>query len=155
MDVGRRLEEERLQIAGQPLELRVDPGEGVGVPRRDRPDLRERPVDLRPPGDRDAFREGDLQPGLARDHPQAAGFEVEVADHLGTEHAGDVGGRRGAAPRGDLLGDAAAADHLPPLEDQRGEAGAREIRRRRQAVVAPADHNRVACLALRPAHALI
>ena len=62
--------------------------------------------------------------------------EVEVADHLGPEHARDVGGRRGAAAGGDLLGDAAAADDLAPLEHEGAEARAGEVGGRGQAVVA-------------------
>ena len=33
-----------------------------------------------------------------------------------------------AEPRDDLLGDGGAAEHVPPLEDERLEAGAREVR---------------------------
>ena len=75
---------------------------------------------------------------VAGHHAQPVRRELEVPDHLGPQHARDVGGRRGPAARGDLLGHAGAADDLPPLDDERREPGARQVGRGRQAVVASA-----------------
>ena len=80
---------------------------------------------------------------VARRHLEAVAGQPEIVDHLRAHHAGDVGGGRGAETRGDLLGDAGAADHVAPFEDAGAQAGARQQTGGHQAVVAAADDQRV------------
>jgi hypothetical protein len=108
---------------------------------RDPPDLLRRSFVRRPPRQHPGVLEHDLEPGLARDHPQPAFGQAEVGHDLGPQHARDVGGRRGANARRDLLGHAGAPDDLAALEHDRPQAGAREVERGGQPVVAPA-HDR-------------
>jgi hypothetical protein len=121
--IQRQLEEQRLQPGGQPAQL--------GMHRAERPRI-GRGVPLEP--DRDAVRvvpvgqhlaavQRDLQGRLAWDHPQPMVAEPQAPDDLGPQHARDVGSGGRPAARGDLLGDAAAADHVPCLDHQRGQAG--------------------------------
>jgi hypothetical protein len=74
---------------------------------------------------------------------QAVLRQVEVADDLRPQQRHDVG--RDAEPEAgeDLLGDGRAAEDVAPLEDDGSKAGTREVGRGGEAVVAPADHDRV------------
>ena len=141
--IGRRLQEERLEIASQPLELGVDAHPGLRVLRGDALDLRHHPLALGPPGHRGPVRKGHLQVGIAGHHAEAVGAEVDVADDLGPQHARDVGGGGGPTAGGDLLGHAAAAHDLAALDHQGAQAGAAEVDGRGQAVVARPHHDRV------------
>ena len=96
-----------------------------------------------PVGQHLAAVQGHLQGRLARHHAQPVPAQVQRPDNLGPQHAGDVGGGRGPAAGRDLLGHAAAADHVPRLDDQRGQAGPGQQRRRGQPVVPGADHDDV------------
>ena len=80
---------------------------------------------------------------LARHHPQPVRAQVQLPDHLGPQHGRDVGGGRCPAAGGDLLGDAASAHHLTPLEHQRGQASPGEQRPGGEPVVPGADHDDV------------
>ena len=72
--------------------------------------------------------------------------QVQLADDLGPEQADDVREDREAEAREDLLGHRGAAEDVALLEDERLEAGPREVRRADQAVVAAADDDRVVAL---------
>ena len=139
-DVRRRLEEEGLEVARQALQLVVDADERARVADRELLELAHRLLAVRPPGHDGAIGKRHEQRRIARDHLEAVRRELQVADDLGAQHARDVGRRRRAAARRDLLGHAGAADDRPPLEDERREPAAREIGRRRQAVV-PGTHD--------------
>jgi hypothetical protein len=143
VDVRRLLEEERLEVARQLLQPAVDAVERCRVRRRDRGELSHRAFVVGPPREDAPVFEDRLEARLARHHPQAVAAEVEVADDLGPEHRGDVGRRRRAASRRDLLGDARAADDLAALEDDRAEPGAREIGGGNEPVVPAADDDRI------------
>jgi hypothetical protein len=69
--------------------------------------------------------------------------QLEVADDLRPQQAHDIGELREAVAREDLLGDRGAADHFAALEHADLLAGAREVGRGDQAIVARADHDRV------------
>ena len=73
----------------------------------------------------------------------AALDQPQVAPDRGAQHAQHVGAGRGAVARGELLGDAGAADDVAPFEHERAQAGAREVEGRDQAVVPAADDDRV------------
>ena len=135
--VRRRLEKEGLEVAREPLQLVVDADERARV-ARPRASSSSRTVRSRSDhqgttvpsgnGTSSAGSHGTIRRPWTR--------QLEVADHLGPQHARDVGGRRGAAAGRDLLGHAGAADDLSPLEDERREAAPRQVGGRRQAVVA-------------------
>ena len=139
VDVRRRLEEERLEVPGELLQLVVHAHERPRVGGRELLELPDRALPVRPPGHHRAVGKGHEQRRVAGNHPQPVSRQVEVADDLGPQHARDVRGRRGPAAGRDLLGHARAADDLAPLEHERREARAGEVRRGRQAVVPPAD----------------
>ena len=80
---------------------------------------------------------------LARHHPQPVRAQVQLPDHLGPQHGRDVGGGRCPAAGRDLLGDAASAHHLTPLEHQRGQASPGQQRPGGEPVVPGADHDDV------------
>ena len=112
VDVGRRLQEVRLQVARPASSIRLCTRRNVCASRaREPPDLIRSGAGR---SSRDhhavAVQERDLQARLARHHAQPVVAQPEVADDLGAKHARDVGRRRRAAAGGDLLGDAATAD---------------------------------------------
>src|SRR5579862_9734391 len=80
---------------------------------------------------------------------------MQVANHFGAQHAGDVRSGRGAAAGRDFLGHAATANDLAALKDESGISGARKIRGRRQAVVAGANNDRVVRRVVGTGHSLI
>ena len=137
------LQEERLQVAGQAFQLGVDAYPRLRVLRGDPFDLRHHALALGPPGHDGPVQERHLEIGVAGHHAQAVRSEVEVADHLGPEHARDVGRRGRAAAGGDLLGDAAAAHDLAPLDHEGAEARKGEIGGRGEAVVSGTHHHGV------------
>ncbi len=149
VDVRRRLEEEWLEVAREELQLVVHAHERPRVGRRELRELAHRALAVRPPGRHGAVGEGHEQRRIARDHLQTVTGQVEVPDDLGAQHARDVGRRRGAAARRDLLGHAGAADDRAPLDDERGEPGAGEIGCGRQAIVPPAHDDGIVGSALR------
>ena len=142
-DVRRRLEEERLEVARQALELVVDADERARIADRELLELLDRLLAVRPPGHDGAVGKRHEERRIARDHLEAVRRELQVADDFGPQHAGDVRGRRRAAARRDLFGHARAAEDRPPLDDECRESAAREIGRGRQAVVPGADDDGV------------
>ena len=143
VQVRRFLQEVGLQVAGQLLQTPVDDVELLGVGGRDLRELGDRPVVIGPPRHHRAVLERALHARLARHHLQAVLAQVEVADHLGAQHRGDVGRGGGAEPRRDLLGDAGAAHHVAAFQHQGLQPRPREVERRGEAVVAAADHDHV------------
>ena len=141
---GGSSSEQRLQPGGQRLQL------GVGAPgtsgRRRARTARSRRRSGRGRSSRPRTSppsRATWSAGLARHHPQPVPAQVQLPDHLGPQHARDVGGGRGPAAGGDLLGDAASADHVAPLEHQRGQARPGEQRPGGEPVVPGADHDDV------------
>ena len=141
VDVGRRLQEERLEVAGELLEALIDPRESLCVARALARQLRERALPVRPPGHDVAVGERYLQRGIAGHHAETACSETQVSDDLRTEHARNVGSGGGAAPGRHLLRDAAAAQDVAPLEEPDAKATPREIGGGGESVVAPAHHD--------------
>jgi len=82
---------------------------------------------------------------IRRGHPVAVATEVELVDHELVEQADHVGaGADQVARIGErLLERAGTAELLASLEHQRGASGAGEVGGRGEAVVTPADHDRV------------
>ena len=74
--------------------------------------------------------------------------QLQVADDLGPKQRDDVAEDGEPEAREDLLGDRGAAQHVALLEDERLQAGPREVGGADQAVVATADDDRV----VRPGH---
>ena len=141
--VRGQLHEQRLQPGGQLAQLVVHLAErarvGRGVPRD--PGRRARRVV--PVGQHLPVVQRHLQGRLAGHHPQPVRAQVQRPDHLGPEHARDVGGGGGPAAGRDLLGDAASAGPLAGLDHQRGQARAGQQGAGGQAVVTGADHDDV------------
>ena len=129
------------------MQLVLDLEESLDVVRGEVRHALGHPARIRPPRHDPPVGQRGLHARLAGDHLQAVVGELQVADDLGPEHAGDVGrGRHPAARRAlriDLLGHGAAADDGPALEDERPQSRVREIERRGQAVVACADDDGV------------
>ena len=80
---------------------------------------------------------------VEREDVEAVLRELEVADDLRPQEADDI--REDAEPeaREELLGHRGATEDVAPLQDERLEAGARQVGRADEAVVAPADDHRV------------
>ena len=77
------------------------------------------------------------------DRHEAVLHEVELVDDVRPEQAQRVRERGEPEARAQLLGDRRAADDRAALQDERAQAGLREVRRVRQPVVAAADDDRV------------
>ena len=80
---------------------------------------------------------------VKRQHFEAVARQVEIADDLRPQQRDDVRADGDVEARKHLLGDGRAAEHVPALEHEHAAARPRQIRRVRQAVVAPADHDHV------------
>ena len=83
---------------------------------------------------------------VERQDVEAVLRELEVADDLRPQQRDDVREDAEAEAREQLLGHSGATEDWPLLEDQRLQAGAREVGRADQAVVAAADDHRVVAL---------
>jgi len=143
IDLRRRLEKKRLQVASQLLQLIVDPHERVGVLRGNLAKFSHGAIALSPLRDHLPIGERHLNRGIARHHAKPVRQKIEIADNFRPQHAGNVRSGRDAAGGGNLLGDAAAADDRPAFEDECGHSGARQIGGRGESIMAAANHNRV------------
>ncbi len=83
---------------------------------------------------------------LQRENLEPVPGQLEVADDLGAEQAHHIGKDRELESREDLLGDGGAPDQRPALQHQHFLAGAGQVGRRDQAVVAAPDEDRVVVL---------
>ena len=146
IDFGRRLQEERLQITSQLLQLIVHADEGFGVFSGELAKLRFGALAIHPPGNNLSVGKRNLDRGIAGNHAQPVVSQLQILNHFRTQHAGDVRSGGDAASGCDFFGDAAAADNFPALQHQRGESGSRKVSCRRQPVVAGADHDGVVAL---------
>jgi hypothetical protein len=72
--------------------------------------------------------------------------QFQVADDLGPQQAHDVRELAELVTREDFLGDRRTAHDLATLEHEHLAAGAREVGRGNQAIVARADHDRVVAI---------
>ena len=147
LHVGRRLHEERLEVAREPGEPAFHREEALAVGGRELLEQRAHARGVAPPRQHGAVGRHGLHGRLGRDHLQSVTVEREVADHLGPQHARHVGRGRDAAARRfrgvDFLGDGATAEHVAALEHERLESRAREVERGRQPVVPTADDDDV------------
>ncbi len=80
---------------------------------------------------------------VERQNLEAVLRQVELADDLGPQQRHDVRAHRVLEAGVDLLGHRRAAEHVAALEHQHLPAGAREVRRAHQPVVAAANHDDV------------
>ena len=83
---------------------------------------------------------------VERQDVEAVLRELEVADDLGPQERHDVREHAEAEAREELLGDSGASEDGPLFEHERLQAGAREVRRAHETVVAAADDDRVVAL---------
>ena len=104
------------------LKPQLERQEPLAVRRRKTHQLAAHPLAVAPPGQHRAVGRDRLERWLRGDHAQTLLVQLEVADDLGPQHARHVGrgrdtaaGRRG---RIDLLGHAAAAQHVATLEHE-------------------------------------
>jgi hypothetical protein len=72
--------------------------------------------------------------------------QLQLADDLGEQQADDIRRDGEPEPGHDLLGHRRAAEHVPTLEHDRPEPGPCQVRGAHEAVVAPADDDRVVAL---------
>ena len=134
----------RPQELGDPEEAVLEGGEVVRVTRRDRADRLGGLARVVMEHNRAVL--GQSRVGRIERHGAVAEvLELEVRDDLRLQHRDDVGGAGDAPSRPEFLGDAGAAEDRAALEDQHAYPGAREVGGGRQAVVTPADHDRVIC----------
>ena len=80
---------------------------------------------------------------VERQNLEAVLRQLQLADDLGPEQRHDVRTDGKLEPGDDLFGDGRAADDVTPLDDEHLATRARQIRRRRQAVVPGADDDGV------------
>jgi hypothetical protein len=86
-------------------------------------------IAVRPPRHDLSIRRRNHERGIAGHHAQSVRGEIEIANHGGAEHAGDIRSRGSAAAWSDFFSYTAAADDFASLEDQHGEAGVGEVSR--------------------------
>src|SRR5438309_1526192 len=84
-----------------------------------------------------------LERRLLRDHLESMGGEVQVPDHLGTKQAAYVGADDELETREHFLRDRGADERVTTFEDEDPLAGARKVGGGHEAVVSPADHDRL------------
>ena len=147
VQVGRRLHEERLEVTREARQPTLHLQEALAVGGRELLEQSAHARVIAPPGEHRAVGRDGLHRRFGRDHAQAVAVEREVADDLGPQHARHVGRGGDAAARRldavDLLGDRATAEQRAALEHKYLEAGAREVERGREPVVAAADDDDV------------
>jgi hypothetical protein len=80
---------------------------------------------------------------VQREDLQSVPGKLEVPDDLGPEQADHIGGHAEPEPGEDLLGHRSSAQHVPALQDERLQAGSRQVGRGDQAVVAAPDDDGV------------
>jgi len=142
-DVRRRLEEERAQHAGNPVEHCVIGRERRRVLGREAPDLGLRrgqaatDLEVIPVGERKKIGERALDDG------QSVRREIEIADHLGIQQADRVARGRIAKARMEFFGNCGPADDAPALENRHLQPAGGEIARAGEAIVAAADDHGV------------
>ena len=143
MQIGRRLEEEGLQVGCEAFQLVLGFKEARHVTRRNTLEFGSHPRLVAPPGNHVAVVEGGLHARIAGDHLQPVSAQFEILDDRRPQHACDVRGRGNATSRSefgvDFFGHGTSADNVPALEHQYFFPGFREIRGRGQSVVAGAD----------------
>ena len=132
---------EWLQISRQFFQLIVNDHKTRCIFRGDLPELRFCPIPIGPPRNHVSIREGNLNRGIAGDHPQAVIGEMQLCDHLGPQHARNIRSARNPAAGRDFFGHATSANNLASLQHQHGQPAARQIRSRSQPVVAATDHD--------------
>ena len=149
-EVRRRFHEEWLEVAREPGEAALEREEPLAIGRRKPAKHFAHARVIVPPGQHDAVRRHRLHGRVRRDHAKSMPVELEIADHLGPQHARHVGGRGHPAARRargvDLFRHRAAAEDLAPLEHEHGKSRACEVESRRQAVVSAADDDDVVAL---------
>ena len=147
MQVGRRLQEKRLQVSRQSFEFNFCCEERIDIIWREPFQFTAHQVFVGPPADDIAVVECGLNPRVARDHFQTVRFEFEIAYDRRPQHARDVGSRGDAASRCeiriDLFSNSAAADNIPALEYEDTLSGPGEIRGGSQAIVAGSNDDGV------------
>ena len=92
-----------------------------------------------------AVGEGRKEGGILGVDAVAEALQFQVAHDLFLHQAGEVGGGGDAISGPDFFGDGASADQLARFEDDHAAAGAGQIRRGDQSVVAAADNDDVKC----------
>jgi hypothetical protein len=155
-EVRRRFHEKRLQVTGQRLQVAVQFEERLGIAATVAAELGMGALLVTPPGQHGAVFEGDLDARVGGHHAQAVPAELHVADDLGPQHAGHVGGSRdpasGCAQRIDLFGHRAAADQVAALDDARCDTASCKVEGAGQRIVSSADDQGAGGLS-RPGHA--
>ena len=141
--VGRRGGGEAAQEAGQRAHATVELRVRRGVRRRTGLELRGGARGIRPQGQRAAVRLRREDPRLGLHEGQAVALQAEVAVDVGAQPPDRVGQRRHAHAGDQLVGDGGPAEAVAPLQEQRAQPGAGQVRGGRQAVVAAADDDGV------------
>lgn len=146
MYIRRRFEKEWLKVGSEALEFVFRFEKSFDVVGRNASQLRAHSCLIGPPTDHVVFQCG-LYDGIALDHFQAIGRELEIPDYGWSQHGCDVRGRRYAAARRQLcvnfLGYSAATADTAALQHEHFSAGFREVSGSRKAVVSGPDNNDV------------
>ena len=90
IELRRRFQKKRLQIARQLLELVIHPHKCFAILRRNLAELCLCTFAVRPPGNHLPIQERDLDGRIARNHPQAELAQLQVGNHFRPQHAGNV-----------------------------------------------------------------
>ena len=141
--VGRSHRQRRLDHRRHALEHRLVLRVALGVAFAELRDLSASQICVRAHRQRAPVGERRERRGVARQDLVAVRGQLQVADDRRMEQAVDVGGGRDLVAGEGLLGDAGAADDIPPLEHQHALPGARQVAGGHQSVVPGADHDRV------------
>ena len=141
--VGRRCVQQGLDHLGRAVEHRFVGRQALGVLRGEDRDRGGRRAGIAAHQQAAAVGQRREGGGIAGQEAQPVPIERQLAHDRRPHQARDVGraGHPVAGP--ELLGDTGAAEQRSPLEQQRAAAGASQVGRGRQAVVAPAHDDGV------------
>ena len=141
-DIGWRAHHQLAQHVHDPIEHRVVIRQALRIAGRPLRDFRLRVLTA----ETERAPVGQRQEVCVRSlgDAQAVLVQAQVADHLGIEQADRVAGSRVAEAGKELLGHRRAANDAAPFQHPHLQAGAGEIRRAHQAVVAATDDQCVA-----------
>jgi hypothetical protein len=142
--VGRRAVEQRLERTGHAVEERLVGAVALGVAHREARDRLARALGVGAEQQPAAARQRRERRGVARDQPQPAGLEAELAHERRAQQARHVGRARDPVAGPELLGRAGAARQLAALEHHGAQARPRQVGGGREPVVPRPDHGDVA-----------
>src|SRR6267154_4089222 len=137
------LQKKRLQVPSQLFQLIVHAHKGFRILERYFAKLGDGTIAIDPPWHHLSIGKRDLNRGITWNHAKAVFPQIEIGDDFRPQHARDIRGSGHATAGSNLLGYATTAYNMPAFEDESRQSGTRQIRGRRESIVAAPNHDRV------------